>query len=71
MFLDNNTFETVIDSTPLISIDLVVKTHRIKHYSGLEPIDPRRVIGLYLVVAFKKMNRCKLHSHDFVSMNSD
>lgn len=25
MFLDNNTFETVIDSTPLISIDLVVK----------------------------------------------
>lgn len=25
MFLDNKTFETVIDSTPLISIDLVVK----------------------------------------------
>jgi colanic acid biosynthesis protein WcaH len=25
MFLDNNTFETVIDSTPLISIDLVVR----------------------------------------------
>lgn len=28
MFLDNNTFETVIDSTPLISIDLVVKNQQ-------------------------------------------
>ncbi|MFT5705902.1 MAG: colanic acid biosynthesis protein WcaH [Oceanospirillaceae bacterium] len=28
MFLDNKTFETVIDSTPLISIDLVVKNQQ-------------------------------------------
>lgn len=28
MFLDNKTFETVIDSTPLISLDLVVKNQQ-------------------------------------------
>lgn len=40
MFLDNNTFENVIDSTPLISIDLVVKNQQGKALLGFRTNRP-------------------------------
>ena len=40
MFLDNNTFATVIDSTPLISIDLVVKNQQGQALLGLRTNRP-------------------------------
>jgi colanic acid biosynthesis protein WcaH len=42
MFLDNNIFETVIDSTPLISIDLVVKNPQGHALLGLRTNRPAK-----------------------------
>jgi colanic acid biosynthesis protein WcaH len=52
MFLSENTFETVIASTPLISIDLVVKNSQGQYLLGYRNNKPVHAAGTYLAVKF-------------------
>lgn len=55
--LSRNTFQTIVQHTPLVSIDLIIKNAQGQVLLGRRNNRPAQGIGLCLVVVFAKMRR--------------